>query len=340
MKIGIIGDVHWSKYSSIIRSRGDKFSTRLENCIKSINWAEDTLQNLGCTHIFYLGDFFDKSELYGEEISALKSIKWAPCYHTFLVGNHEISINNNTYNTADVFSLLDVAEVIYKPQTLSYKDIQIDCLPYMNPDLLDEAIESFNKNSDIPRILLSHNDVKGIQMGKFISEVGLDTGVIEDNYNLCINGHLHNGQLISEKIINIGNLTGQNFSEDAFKYSHNIIVVDTDNLSSYTLIENPFAFNFYKLDYTVPNEYNLDKDNKVITLKCKEDTYKYYKDLLDLNSSVVASRIIIQPKSTSQNLTTDNISLTVDHLEKFQEFILQELGTSDKVKEELIEVIK
>ena len=48
----------------------------------------------------------------------------------------------------------------------------------------------------------------------------------------------------------------------------------------------------------------------------------------------------MQPDTTSQNITTDNISLTVDHLEKFQEFILQELGTSDKVKEELIEVIK
>ena len=75
-------------------------------------------------------------------------------------------------------------------------------------------------------------------------------------------------------------------------------------------------------------------------LKCKEHFYEYYKNLLDLNPSVVASRIILQPDNTSQNITTDNISLTVDHLEKFQEFILQELGTSDKVKEELIEVIK
>ena len=340
MKIGIIGDVHWSKYSSIIRGRGDRFSTRLENCIDSINWAEDTLQNLNCNHIFYLGDFFDKSELYGEEISALKSIKWAPCSHTFLVGNHEISINDNSYNTADVFSLLDIAEVIYRPQTLTYKDIQIDCLPYLDSDLLDDAVNSFTKSSNIPRLLLSHNDMKGIQMGKFISEVGLDINIIEDNYDLCVNGHLHNGQIISPKVINIGNLTGQNFSEDAFKYSHNIIVVDTKDLSSYTLIENPFAFNFYKLDYTDGNEYTMPKDNKVITLKCKEHFYEHYKNLLDLNPSVVASRIILQPDTTSQNITTDNISLTVDHLEKFQEFILQELGTSDKVKEELIEVIK
>ena len=40
MKIGIVGDIHWSRYSSILRQRGDKYSVRLENCIKSINFLQ------------------------------------------------------------------------------------------------------------------------------------------------------------------------------------------------------------------------------------------------------------------------------------------------------------
>ena len=40
MKIGIIGDLHWCQYSSIVRKRGEKYSLRLENCIHSVNLIE------------------------------------------------------------------------------------------------------------------------------------------------------------------------------------------------------------------------------------------------------------------------------------------------------------
>ena len=43
MKIGVVGDVHWCAYSSILRSRGNKYSIRIENLIKSVNWAEESL---------------------------------------------------------------------------------------------------------------------------------------------------------------------------------------------------------------------------------------------------------------------------------------------------------
>ena len=41
MKICCFGDTHWSEYSSILRSMGEKYSTRLENLIKSVNWVFD-----------------------------------------------------------------------------------------------------------------------------------------------------------------------------------------------------------------------------------------------------------------------------------------------------------
>ena len=48
----IVGDVHWSEYSSIYRKRGTKFSKRLENLINTVNWIEETAE----TYDFLLFD--------------------------------------------------------------------------------------------------------------------------------------------------------------------------------------------------------------------------------------------------------------------------------------------
>ena len=88
MKILVVGDVHWSQYSSILRKRGEKYSYRLENLIQSVNWAEQLAYETNCELIVYLGDFFDRAEINSEEISALKEIVWASKPHYFLVGNH------------------------------------------------------------------------------------------------------------------------------------------------------------------------------------------------------------------------------------------------------------
>ena len=101
-KLLIYTDVHWSTYSSIVRGRGRKYSARLENLIKSVNWAEGVAEERGCDAIFCLGDFFDKPTLNAEEISALNEIEWAKLPHTFLVGNHEIEDGNARYSSVEV----------------------------------------------------------------------------------------------------------------------------------------------------------------------------------------------------------------------------------------------
>ena len=42
------------------------------------------------------------------------------------------------------------------------------------------------------RIILSHNDLAGLQLGKYISKTGFDINDIDKNCALFINGHLHN----------------------------------------------------------------------------------------------------------------------------------------------------
>ena len=60
MKIMIHSDNHWTEKSSIINSFGYRYSKRLEQLIKSINWAFDTAKAYGCKATICCGDFFDK----------------------------------------------------------------------------------------------------------------------------------------------------------------------------------------------------------------------------------------------------------------------------------------
>ena len=157
MKIGVVGDVHWSKYSSIVRSRGNKYSTRLENCIKSINWAEEVTKH--CDLIVYLGDFFDKSDLSAEELSALNDLIWNDVPHKFLVGNHEMGLNDLSFSSSHTFNLHDNFEVIDEPTYLEQNNICF--IPY----ILESDRKPFSKyieNKD--SIVFSHNDIKGITM--------------------------------------------------------------------------------------------------------------------------------------------------------------------------------
>ena len=89
MKILVVGDIHVCKQSSIITGFGDRYTDRLENCIKSINWCERTAVEKNCDSIVYLGDFFDKPNLDEITLTAIKDIQWSDIQKYVIVGNHE-----------------------------------------------------------------------------------------------------------------------------------------------------------------------------------------------------------------------------------------------------------
>lgn len=339
MKIGIIGDIHWSRYSSILRLRGEKYSYRLENCIKSINWAEQVTSD--CSFVVYLGDFFDTSELNAEEITAVKDIQWNTQEHIFLVGNHEMGLNDLSYSSSHLFDYIDIdkgATVIDTPVKYEWSNCNVHFLPY----ILEEQRKPFNeyvsKEENKRTIVFSHNDIAGLQLGKYVSKSGFEIEDIQNNCDRFINGHLHNGGEVAEGIINIGNLTGQNFSEDAFKYKHKIAILDTATMDI-EYFENPFALNFYKIDTTMQLFSIDDLNNAVVTLKCYEDSLPRYKELLYSCPEVITYRIITVPKEDKQ-VSGDSIKelLSVNHIDKFREYVLNTLGSSEIVLQELEEV--
>ena len=346
MKICIIGDVHWSTYSSIVNNRGTNFSVRLENLIRSINWVEQISKEKGCEEEIFLGDFFDKPTLTDEEISALSEIEWnnsARIRH-FIVGNHESGIaslkysstkslqfrNNVVEDTPCIYPLDDKTEVLF--------------LPYIvedNRKPLKEYLVQRNCNKKL--FVASHNDIKGIQMGKFLSTTGFDMDDIEANCDLFINGHLHNGCWETDKVLNLGNLTGQNFNENALFFEHHIAILDTDTFEV-EIIENPYAMNFYKIEVNKEShlkQFNKLKNQSVLNIRCLDTLEEQVRNILKDNPKVLKYKLVIYSEVTTSEGDISQLNC-VDHLEQFKEFVLSREDIDDKkvFVEELAEVCK
>ncbi len=347
MRLLIYADPHWSQYSSIVRKRGVEFSVRLENLINSLNWVVETAESHRCAGVVCLGDFFDKSDLNAEEITALGRIDWGTIPHFFLVGNHEMGSNDRLMSSTNIFNLLK-GEVKSEVEFVEMGDVTLGFIPYILESNRKKEFERLGGEclSDIvPKnkrvILFSHNDLQ-IQYGEYKSTVGFTVEDIENSCDLFINGHLHNGEKVTDKIINLGNLTGQNFSEDARKYVHNVMILDTDTLK-YELIPNPWALNFYKVEFgsIISGEYNIKllPANSVVSIKCNECYYQDVLNIVEESKKIIAYRITVVRDAVEHTDEATLISVD-DHLKQFNDYIKETVGSSDLVLSELYEVCK
>lgn len=350
MKLLIYADPHWSSYSSIVRSRGEKYSTRLENLIKTMSWIEVEAITRGCDIVVCLGDFFDKSELNSEEVTALQEVGWNELPHWFIVGNHEMGRGNLEHSSSHLFSLLPTASVIDEVKFYNTNDTTIVSIPYIlesNRKPLKEYLGNYPLKENV--IILSHNDIAGIQMGQFVSTTGFSIEEIEENCNLFLNGHLHNGATIGGKIINVGNITGQNFSEDAFIYDHKAYILDTDEKSLETLI-NPHAMNFYKLDLTymrptlddnsIQKNLSMLKYPAVATIKINPDINFIVRDLLSTCDNIIECRLITDGTKGAEPIESISNKINLDHIQKFQMYVMENIGKDELTLNELERVSK
>ena len=347
MKVLIYSDVHFSQDSSIVRSMGKKYSTRLEYLVNSLNWAEELAEKEHCVAVFNLGDTFDKSSLNAMEISALKEVRWSNLEHFVLVGNHDSNITSLEYSSADALSSIKKFHIVSSLSTLLLNDTMFYMLPYITEEnrkslkeYLDEA-----KEEDInieKKVILSHNDIKGIQLGKYISQEGFSIDDISKNCDLFLNGHLHNSSYITKKILNVGNLSGQTFNEDSFKYSHGCWILDVDTLEL-TFYENPYALNFYKIEinekYPSLTQYSL-KNNRVLMIRCEKSCLEDVKKELEEDKNVVTSKVTVYNKDIENNFSDEIKIEKLDYLKTFNDFIINSLGNSELVNDELNKICK
>lgn len=342
MKLLLFSDLHMCPRASIISKWGTKYSARLENCIAAVNWLERLAEEKNCDYVINLGDFFDRPDLTSDTITACNDLEWSNIMHYSIVGNHDASTSSLVFNSVNSF-LSDRHVIITEPQVLPLDDCDICFLPYVvecDRRPLSEYFKNLDHNK--PRVILSHNDISGIQMGPVISKTGFSIEEIEANCDLFFNGHIHEGKEITQKIINIGNTTGVNFSEQALLYSHNVIILDTKDLS-FTYVENPHAYNFYKLQIETESDlYCLDKlkNNAVLSIKCEQSLADAVKQKISTIDNIVESRLIITKKYSETSVATDEIDLSVDHLASFIEYCKATIENTTILEEEIAEVCK
>ena len=338
MKICVYADPHWSQYSSILRSRGEKYSIRLEGLIETINWVEEISKAHDCDAILCLGDFFDKSSLNAEEITALKEICWTDINHYFIVGNHEMGSNDLLYNSTNVFK--SDFTIFDRPCKMDFNDIktQICILPYILERNRD-TIKNYFGDTQYRRIIFSHNDIKGIQLGLIESQTGFELSDIGNNCDYFINGHMHNaGTLFSDSTnyFNLGNISGQNFSEDATRYRHCALILDINeegvNMDFY---ENPYAFNFYKL---VEDEYkDIEYKNAIVSLKISEEKVEEARKYL--SNKTIELRILTEYEHKETSEEYEEKITSSDYLEKFVQYVYSNIGNNELISDELMKVV-
>jgi hypothetical protein len=227
---------------------------------------------------------------------------------------------------------------------LTAGDCDLCFLPYVTECDRKPLNEYFTEHTFNPhRIIFSHNDISGIQLGPVVSRTGFSVEEIEENCQLFINGHLHNGQQITPKVINLGNFSGKDFGEDAFRYSHNVLVLDTETLEI-SYIENPYAFNFYKIQ--IDSEADLQilnsiKPNAVVSVKCDISALMPTKQAIAENDNIVDSRVIItHAVDDGSETATSDLDLSVDHLARFIECCKATIENSSILDEEIGEICK
>ena len=350
IRICIYSDPHWCQNSSIVRSNGEKYSTRLENLIMSVNWVEQLAWNTGCDCVICCGDFFDSYTLNSQEVSALQEIKWAPMSHLFLTGNHETNVSSLEYSTLDLFKLCPNSCVLNTPQQyfIDNTSVEFCFLPYVL-ERDRKTIQEYFGPQTCNRVIFSHNDLKNVQYGAFLSTEGFEIEDIEANCNLYFNGHIHHCCTVTNKVVNIGNLTGQNFTEDATKYQHCAIVLDTETLE-YKFYQNLYSFKFYKIDASdcVTEQSLLHKLSQldceaVVTLNVHSsmsDFARNYLNDLKQRGDLEEYRLLIKYDSTESTVSNSVEFNSVDHLKQFESYVFSQIGSSTIIQEELQQIMR
>lgn len=333
IKISLYADPHFSQSSSIIVGRKGEFTGRLDNLIRSFTWMNNFFKSQNVDEIICLGDLVDKPVLTSEEITAMS--KCEIDNHYLIVGNHCRSDKDGYINALSIYK-----NVINKPGFI-FDGVYF--LPY-NHDLID-----LKSISPRPKVILSHNDIKGYNFGGHLSTEGYEISDILSSCDLFINGHLHNGGwVIKDKIMNLGTLSGMNFSSCNGEWFPSVAILDTETLEI-NLYENPEAYHFMKVEFkTLPEVKgfldNLSGNHNVIQIKVLADLAERTRKLIEQSNKVEASRILtIHDNSKNDKSIVNKITLEGSNIsiyDKLKAFISsQTLKLSQNKLNEIIDQI-
>ena len=317
-RIGLYADPHLSQSSSIIVGRQGEFTGRLDNLIKSFEWMRNLFKEQNVDMIICLGDLTDRPDLTATEITALSKCNIDDDY--LIIGNHCRSDKDGNINSLSIYN-----NILSSPQSL-IEDEEGNCLVYILP-YNSTCVDLSTLNH--PKVILSHNDIKGYLLNGFIFKSGYEMTDIIDNCDLFINGHLHNGQwLVKDKICNLGMLSGSNFASCNGDWNPSAGILDLDTLHL-EIYENPCAYKFRKIEFdSLPKIKNyldsLNGEHYVIQIKVPNRLAENTRKLLNECKKIDASRVLTTIENINAKEVVDKGSLSVSSISvysKLREFI-------------------
>lgn len=289
MKILLYADPHLSMSSSLVKYVGASgFTARLDNLIESFEWMRTNFDY--CDMVFCLGDFTDRSDLNATEITAMSKLGAED--HHFIVGNHCRSNVSGSINTLSMFK-----NVYYEPTYMDLDGKKVLILPYRSDNY---DLSEYDKVD----IILSHNDISGVRYGGYVNHTGFNISDILDKCDLFINGHIHSGgYVVKDKIVNLGQLTGVNFSSCGGEWEPSVGVLDTDSMSL-EIIQNPFAIKYKKVEFDNVLDCKSYVDGiignrYVLQVKVPNKIADGVRSMINSCPFVVGSRIIVIPDELS-----------------------------------------
>lgn len=314
-KIAITADIHFCKRESLVENR-------YPYLVKSIEWADGLDADLH----FDLGDFFNTSHLTAEDVAVLDAVKFKNEWHC-ITGNHEQDGHNSLLRY-----FRDIHVIYQKPQLKNFgKDVGwVLFIPFTKtPTPLNELLKKLPKNEQV--LVCSHCDFVGMfgteeGAGYHIDEINAD-----ERIKMWLNGHYHQRMYLSKKIIVVGNLCGQNFTQDFNQ--HGVAIYDTAE-DTVSFIENPYALVFGKMDTGKPSCRDIRKQIEfdpvkryVLAIQTDSELKPMMKEWAD--KYLVASRILtadVGGTGLEDNEVEGEELTSIDHVALFKSEVAKRFG--------------
>ena len=294
MKIGIYADAHFSLNSSIILGQSNSLEGRLNHLIDSFEWMYDLFRTNGVEVIIDLGDLTDSYVIRAEEITAVSTAlsfnTSIPEYH--ILGNHERLDYNGTISSISFVDSIDNQYVITKLTSMSLGGRSATLLPYSN-GYDDEYIESLDSTD----YLFTHLDILGADTGGWSLTEGIKPNILANKFGLTVNGHIHNGSwVIPNKVLNLGSISGQNFSSKQISWNPSVMILDTDT-NQYRMYDNPHALIFVNkscstIDKVVKLVNGITEGTYAVQLRVPVSIVEDARKVIKTNPHIIASRIM------------------------------------------------
>ena len=232
-----------------------------------MQWARSLFKEKGCGLIINDGDFLDSDVIKSETSHVIAEIfKDNAQEEILLLGNHEMRDANGQFNSLSILSNYPKLRVINKLTKITLSDgTNLIFQPYTS------KMENIKKLTDLldetkgKKILFSHLTYSNLP-DVYMPGLGeIDYNVVKDRADLIFNGHIHTA-FETANFIQVGTLTGLNFSDDYTYHRPGVIIFNTETLT-WERIENPKAILYQKTNVT--NLKNLkDLDRSIIRVDC------------------------------------------------------------------------